>query len=292
MKKVTIKPKHKSKKGQTSQILAERRNGNDILVERRNGNDIVIVTLNRPEVGNIIDRNMHQVIEDIGHQLIYDDDVRAVILTGAGNDFCVGTNLQDVLNRAETRYNTAGRGLRSTRSPMRMVENILNIRAPVISAVRGRAHGIGATIALFGDVVIAADDAEFLDDHVVQGNVAGDGGACMWPLLIGPARAKWHLMTGDPISAGEAERIGLVNKVVPAAELMPTALAFAERLCALPPLAVKWSKMTVNKYLKFVLHEVGDLGIALEYHTARSEDHLSAVRAIVNKTPFPRFEGK
>ena len=282
MEKATVTPKDQFVRSQTSQIL----------VERRNGNDIVIVTLNRPDAGNVMDRNMHRELEDIGHQLIYDNDVRAVIITGAGKNFSVGTHLQDNLRRSETRYNNAGVGMQFTRSPMIMVENILNIRAPVISAVRGRVHGMAATIALFGDVVIAGDDAEFLDDHVVQGNVAGDGGACMWPLLIGPARAKWHLMTGDPISAQEAERIGLVNKVVPAAELMPTALAFAERLCALPPLAVKWSKMAVNKYIKFVLHEVGDLGIAWEFATLRSEDHLAAMRAIVNKTPFPRYEGK
>ena len=152
----------------------------------------------------------------------------------------MGTHLQDNLRRSETRYNTAGVGMQFTRSPMIMVENILNIRAPVISAVRGRVHGMAATIALFGDVVIAGDDAEFLDDHVVQGNVAGDGGACMWPLLIGPARVKWHLMTGDAISAGEAERIGLVNKVVPAAELMPTALAAeVRRVIALPEVTAR-----------------------------------------------------
>lgn len=282
MEESTMKPKDRFVRSETSQIL----------VERRNGGDIVVVTLNRPETGNTMDRNMHRELEDIGHQLVYDEQVRAVILTGAGKDFCAGTHLRDNLHRCEMRINHAGVGIPFTRSPMIMIENLLNIRAPVISAVRGRVHGMGATIALFGDIVIAADDAEFLDDHVVQGNVAGDGGACMWPLLIGPARAKWHLMTGDPLDASEAERLGLVNKVVPAADLMSTAFAFAERLCALPPLAVKWSKMAVNKYIKFVLHEVGDLGIAWEFATLRSEDHLAAMRAIVNKTPFPRYEGK
>lgn len=277
-----IKPTHHFEKGRSSQLL----------VERRNGNDIVIVTLNRPDTGNRIDRNMHRELEDIGHQLIYDKDVRAVILAGAGKDFCAGPDVEHILDRAETRYNTVGVGMELTRSAMRIAENILDIRAPVISAVQGHAHGIGATIALFADVIIAADDAAFSDDHVIQGQVAGDGGACMWPLLIGPTRARWHLLTGDPISAEKAEQIGLVNKVVPAAELMPAALALAERLCALPPLAVKWSKMAVNKYIKFVLHEVGDLGIAWEFLTMLSEDHLAAMRAVVNKTPRPRFEGK
>lgn len=277
-----VKPMHHFERGQKSQVL----------VERRNGNDIVIVTLNRPEAGNVIDRPMHREIEDITYQLIYDREVRAIIVTGAGKDFSLGPDLQPLLERAETGYNTAGVGKELTRSAMRMAENIVSIRAPVISAVNGRAYGLAATIALFADVIIAAENAEFRDDHVVQGDVAGDGGACMWPLLIGPARAKRYLMTGDPVSAREAERMGLINQVVPTAELMPTALAFAERLCALPPLAVQWSKMAVNKYIKFVLHEVGDLGIAWEFHTMRSEDHLAAMRAIVHKTPFPRFEGR
>ena len=263
-----------------------------IKVERRNGGDIVIVTLNGPEVGNRVDRNMHREIEDIGHELIYDRDVRAVILAGAGKDFCAGPDVEHILSRAETKYNNVGVNMEMMRSAMRIVENILDIRAPVISAVQGRAHGMGATLALFADIIIAADDATFSDDHVTQGQVAGDGGACMWPLLIGPARAKWHLLTGDPITAVKGEQMGLVNQVVPAAQLMPAALAVAERLCALPPLAVKWSKMAVNKYIKFVLHEVGDLGIGWEALTMHSEDHLKAMRAIVHKTPVPRFEGK
>lgn len=263
-----------------------------VKVERRNGNDIVIVTLNCPEKGNRVDRNMHRELEDIGHELIYDKEVRAVIFTGAGPDFCAGPDVEHILDRAETHYNNIGVALEMNRSAMRLVENILDIRAPVISAVQGLAHGIGATLALFADIVIAADNAVFSDDHVIQGQVAGDGGACMWPLLIGPSRAKWHMLTGDPITAAKGEQMGLVNQVVPAAQLMPSALAFAERLCGLPPLAVKWSKMAVNKYIKFVLHEVGDLGIAWEFLTFLSDDHLAAMRALVNKTPRPRFEGK
>lgn len=260
-----------------------------VLLERRK--DIAIVTLNRPDDGNMITRPMHREFEDVTYQLIYDREVRAVIITGAGRDFCAGPQPEHLLERAATGYNTAAVCKELTRSAMRLGENMLNIRAPIISAVNGRAHSLGATIALFGDVVIAADNAEFRDDHVVQGNVAGDGGACMWPLLIGPARAKQYLMTGDILTAEEAERIGLINRVVPAAKLMSEALAFAERLAAGPPLAIQWTKLAVNKYIKFVLHEVGDLGIAWEFHTIRSEDHLTAMRAIVNKTPPPRFKG-
>jgi enoyl-CoA hydratase len=121
--------------------------------------------------------------------------------------------------------------------------------------------------------------------------VAGDGGCAIWPLLVGPARAKQYLLTGDSVSAVEAERIGLVNRVLPAAELEREALAFATRLAAGAPLAVRYTKQAVNKLVKEALNTAFDTSTALEIVTFRSDDHREALAAIKEKRA-PVFRGR
>ena len=123
------------------------------------------------------------------------------------------------------------------------------------------------------------------------GRAAGDGGAAIWPLLLGPARAKQYLMTGDPLTANEAERIGLVNRVVPAADLDREAMAFAARLAAGAPLAVQFTKQAVNKLVKDALNIAFDTSLALELVTFRSQDHQEALAALREKRP-PNFKGR
>jgi len=117
----------------------------------------------------------------------------------------------------------------------------------MICALNGVAAGLGATIALFCDIIYASDQARIGDTHVRAGLVAGDGGAVIWPLLVGVSKAKELLMTGDIIDAHEAERIGLVNKVVPHDELMPAVMESAQRLAGGPALAIRGTKHTLNK---------------------------------------------
>ena len=121
---------------------------------------------------------------------------------------------------------------------------------PIVAALNGPAVGLGASIALLCDVIFMADTASIADPHVRVGIVAGDGGTAIWPLVLGPARAKEFLLTGDKVDAATAERIGLVNHVVPAAELMDAARAFADRLAAGAPLALRYTKLAVNKWIK------------------------------------------
>ena len=157
--------------------------------------------------------------------------------------------------------------------------------------MNGPAIGLGASIALLCDVIFMADTAHIADPHVRVGIVAGDGGAVIWPLVLGPARAKQYLLTGDPVSADEAERIGLVNRVVPAAELDAEALAFATRLAAGAPLAVRYTKLAVNKLVKDALATAFDTSTALELVTFLSRDHVEALAALREKRP-PEFEGR
>src|SRR2546428_8890981 len=118
------------------------------------------------------------------------------------------------------------------RGAKRLIQNMLEVEQPLISAVTGDAVGLGATLALFCDIIIAAENARLGDTHIKVGLVAGDGGAVIWPLLVGVAKAKELLFTGDLLEAREAERIGLVNRVVPAGETYDEGLALAQRLVA------------------------------------------------------------
>ena len=136
-----------------------------------------------------------------------------------------------------------------------------------------------------------AESAHIADPHVMVGIVAGDGGAAIWPLAVGPARAKQYLMTGDPVPAAEAERIGLVNAVVPDAELLETAIAFATRLAAGAPLAIQYTKLAVNKQIKDALNIAFDTSTALEIVTFQSEDHKEALSAIKERRK-PTFKGR
>jgi enoyl-CoA hydratase len=151
--------------------------------------------------------------------------------------------------------------------------------------------GLGASLALLCDVIFMADTATLADPHVRVGIVAGDGGAAIWPLVLGPARAKQFLLTGDPVSAEEALRMGLVNRVVPGDALEAEALAFAARLAAGAPLAVRYTKQAVNKLVKDALNTAFDTSTALEIVTFQSEDHREALAALREKRE-PVFKGR
>jgi len=136
-----------------------------------------------------------------------------------------------------------------------------------------------------------ADTATIADPHVRVGIVAGDGGTAIWPLVLGPARAKQFLLTGDPVTAAEALAMGLVNRVVAPAALEAEALAFAKRLADGAPLAVRYTKQAVNKLVKGALNTAFDTATALEIVTFQSEDHREALAALREKRK-PVFKGR
>jgi enoyl-CoA hydratase len=177
------------------------------------------------------------------------------------------------------------------RDAKQLIWDLLDVEVPIVAAVNGPAMGLGASIALLCDVIFMADTAVIGDPHVRVGIVAGDGGAAIWPLAVGPARAKQYLLTGDPLTAAEAERIGLVNRVVPAADLDREAMAFAARLAAGAPLAVRYTKLAVNKLVKDALNVAFDTSTALELVTFQSEDHVEALAALREKRK-PTFKGR
>jgi enoyl-CoA hydratase len=266
--------------------MAEYSQFTNFLVEK--ADKVATLTFNRPERLNAIDPATHTQFEDLMLEIDADDEVNAIVLTGAGRAFCAGGDVKAM--------NDQGGGFGGvTRNPTRggrnLVMNMLEVRQPIIAALNGDAVGLGATIALFCDVIIASETARIGDPHVRVGIVAGDGGAIIWPALIGPAKAKEYLMTGDLIPAPEAERIGLINKVVPRDEVMESAMAMARRLADGPGMAIQWTKYSVNKALRAQVNLSLDTSLALEALTFASEDHKEAARSFVEKRP-PRFTGR
>ncbi len=251
---------------------------------------VATVTFNRPEVLNALNREgldevHYRIFPDLGQ----DEAVRAIILTGAGRAFCAGADIK--VFAADLTKGAQQPGKVDVWGGLKLLENILDLDKPVIAAVNGPAIGLGVTIALFSDIIIAAETATFGDTHIKMAIVAGDGGTVIWPLLVGPAKAKELLMTGDIIDAKEAERIGLVNKVVPLEKLMPTAKELATRLAHGPTLAIGWTKRSINKKIKQDVNSLIDASLALERLSFSTEDHKEATNAFLEKRE-PQFKGR
>ena len=251
-----------------------------IRIERRE-NGVAIATLNRPEKRNAVDDTMHNELARLPREADADPDVKALVITGAGQAFCAGGDFAGGLRPSARMWMEA----------RRIVDGILDCQTPLITAVNGYAMGLGATLALLGDVVFAARRATFADTHVRMGVAAGDGGQVIWPLLMGVNRAKYYLMTGDRIPAEEAERLGLVNFVVDDEALMERALALADRLAAGPTLAISASKSAINQYIKVVSNVVLPLSLKLEEWTMTTQDFGEAVVAFAEKRE-PKFQGR
>lgn len=235
---------------------------------------------------NTVDGLLHEELVRLFAALKQEDGARAVVLTGEGRAFSAGGDFDwfptlDTLEALE----------HLRRDAKQMIWDLLDVPPPIVAAINGPAVGLGASLALLCDTIFIADTATIADPHVRVGVVAGDGGAAIWPLVLGPARAKQYLMTGDPVGAAEAERIGLVNRVVPAADLDGEAMAFAQRLAAGAPLAIQYTKQAVNKLVKDALNVAFDTSTALEIVTFQSEDHREALAAIREKRS-PEFEGR
>lgn len=249
---------------------------------------VAIITLNRPEMRNAINPPLHDELEEIFGDVGRDDDVNAIVLTGAGTVFCGGGDIgrmgaerqvADVLARP------------STRTGRRLVHAMLGVEQPIVAAVNGHAIGLGATLALFSDIIIASEKAKIGDPHVAIGLVAGDGGAVIWPLLCGLARAKEYLLTGDLVPAPEAERIGLINHAVPPDQVMPRAMEIARRLAGGATRAIRWTKLACNKHLFEGVNLVLDASLATETLTFLTEDHREAAKAFAEKRK-PEFKGR
>jgi len=245
--------------------------------------DVFRVALDEPERMNVVDGTMHAELARVFREA-YDADVRVVLLTGTGDAFSAGGDvgwMEEWVEDPEVFRET-------TREGEEIIESLVNLEVPVIARVNGDAVGLGATLALHCDIVIASEDARIGDPHVQVGLAAGDGGAVIWPLLTSFNRAKEYLMTGELIPAPEAEEMGLVNHAVPPADLDDTVEERIETLASLPQPAVRYSKMAANAWLDLGVEQVLRESLALEGLSARTPDHEEAVTAFLEgRDPNP-----
>jgi enoyl-CoA hydratase len=236
-----------------------------------------IVAIDHPDSQNRNCPPLHAELETIWRDISADDDVNVWILTGTGDLFSAGVDREYKKRRFLDHDKSLG--TTGTLEQNRMVvRDLLEVRQPIIAAVNGDAASLGASIALLCDIIVAGENVRFWDSHVTWGLVAGDGGAIVWPLHIGMAKAKEYLLTGNYLAAAEAERLGLINKVVPQGEVLDAALKFAKQLAELPPLGVQWTKLCLNKRIKEDVNLISEVGLALEGHTQRSRPHHELIQ--------------
>jgi enoyl-CoA hydratase/carnithine racemase len=264
--------------------MLDQTNYQTILITKENG--IAVLTLNRPERLNAVDPVMHSELTTICGDIDSDPDVRVAVLTGAGRGFCSGGDFGPGRDASAPRKS----GLSMMQEARYIVDNMLDLEKPIIAAVNGAAVGLGATIALFCDVVIAAKNARFGDTHVKMGITAGDGGAVIWPLLVGVNRAKELLMTGDLIDADKAYELGLVSRITEEGEALDEAMKLARRLADGPPYAIQSTKISVNKLIKALSNLVLPVSLAMEEVSMTKDDHREAVAAFQEKRD-PKFTG-
>ncbi|MBZ3908106.1 enoyl-CoA hydratase/isomerase family protein [Streptomyces scabiei] len=257
-------------------------------------NAVSWITLNRPEAMNALTPDQRERLIGLLSDASADPAVRAVVITATGRGFCAGADLRGGAGGGTTggEARVPGDVARMIRlGAQRLVGAVLDCEKPVIAAVNGTAAGLGAHLALACDLVLAAEEARFIEVFVRRGLVPDGGGAYLLPRLVGPQRAKELMFFGDALSAAEAERLGLVNRVVPAPELEKTAREWAERLAAGPTRALALTKHLVNTSLDT------DRATAFAAEAAAQEINMTTADAQEGVAGFverrtPRFEGR
>lgn len=217
------------------------------LIRHTTDNQVSWITLNRPETLNAIIPDQRERLIHLLSEASADPAVRAVVLTGTGKGFCAGADLRGGQAGGERIAGDVARVIRQ--GAQRLISSILDCEKPVIAAVNGTAAGLGAHLALACDLVLATEQARFIEVFVRRGLVPDGGGAYLLPRLIGPQRAKELMFFGNALTAPEAERLGLVNRVVPPEDLHKTAREWAERLATGPTRTLALTKHLINTSL-------------------------------------------
>lgn len=217
------------------------------LILHATDNGVSWITLNRPEAMNAVTWDQRERIIALLAEASADPAVRAVVLTATGRGFCAGADLRGTPATGDRVPGDVARTIRL--GAQRLIAAVLDCEKPVLAAVNGTAAGIGAHLAFACDLVLAARSAKFIEVFVRRGLVPDGGGAYLLPRLIGPQRAKELMFFGDSLPAAEAERLGLVNRIVPDEELAATARAWAQRLAEGPTRAIALTKQLVNASL-------------------------------------------
>lgn len=248
---------------------------------------ILTVRIAAPGAVNAVDGALHHELAHVFADLQADRESDLVVLTGKGRAFCAGGDFDwfEETIREPARFRDIGFEAK------RIVTSLLELEKPIICRLNGAAAGLGATIALLCDVIVANETALIGDPHVKVGLVAGDGGAVIWPALIGMARAKEFLLTGDLMTGAKAAEIGLVNHAVPAEQLDARVAEIAGRILGNPRHAVRWTKLVMNQPLKQLAVQSMDASIAYETLSNMTADRAEAVAAFRERRQ-PKLTGE
>ncbi len=261
--------------------------GEPVLVETRDG--IVRLTLNRPDQLNAFNEAQHRALRGGLERARDDENCRVVVLTGAGRGFCAGQDLSERDPKAEGGPSNLDDTLDRLYNPL--VRLIRDLPKPVIAAVNGVAAGAGANIALACDMVIAARSARFIQAFCKLGLVPDSGGTWTLPRLVGQARAKGLMLTGEAISAEDAERFGMIWKAVDADDFENEVNGLAEHFAAAPTFGLGLLKQAVNESMANSLDAQLDLERDLQARAGKSRDFAEGVSAFLEKRA-PKFTGR
>lgn len=257
---------------------------NSIVLEIKNG--VATITLNRPEVFNSFNREMALLLQDTLDVCEKNDEVRAIVLTGNGKAFCAGQDLKEVTSAElnpgfkkilEEHYNP-------------IITRIRSIKKPIIGAINGVAAGAGANIALACDIVVAHEKVSFIQAFSLIGLVPDSGGTFFLPRLIGFQKALALAMLGDKVSAEEAEKIGMIYKILPLESFESDVNDLAIKLANMPTKALGMIKELFNKSMTNDLEAQLALESKLQIEAAQTEDYAEGVTAFVEKRK-PEFKG-
>jgi 2-(1,2-epoxy-1,2-dihydrophenyl)acetyl-CoA isomerase len=247
---------------------------------------VLTLTLNRPDALNSFNVEMKEALLAALKDATRDKSVRVVVVTGAGRAFSAG---QDLKERQAPGVADLGTELRARYNPI--VLAMRRLEKPVIGAINGVAAGAGISIALACDIRIAAENATFIEVFGRVGLAPDTGSTWFLPSLVGYAKAAEMMFTTDPVDAATAERIGLVNRVVPADKLLVETSSFATKLAQAAPLALGLAKRALNRAMESALENQLEYEAQLQSIAGRSKDHVEGVAAFVEKRP-PRFTGE
>ncbi len=229
---------------------------------------------------NAATESMHRDLALVWREIDLDDAVRSVLVRGAGEHFSSGGDFAMIERMIEDEATL----MRVLKEASDLVYNLINCSKPVVSAIRGTAVGAGLAIALLADVSVAARDARILDGHTRLGVAAGDHAVIIWPLLCGLAKARYYLLTNEPLSGQEAERIGLVALAVDDGEVYSKALSVAVRIAAGSASAMRFTKHSLNNWLRLAGPSF-DASLALEFLGFRLGDVREGLAAVRRRRP-------
>ena len=250
--------------------------------ERRE-HGVLLITIDRPEKLNATAERLHSELAGVWREVARDPDAQAVVVTGAGRAFSAGGDLE-MVERMSGDYR---RVAAMAGEAAELVLGMIDCDVPIISAINGTAVGAGLAVALMADISVIGEGVRLTDGHIRLGVGAGDHAVLLWPLLCGMAKAKYYLLTADFIDGPEAERIGLVSRCVPDAGVLDEALEIAERIAAGPRQAARWTKRTLNHWLRAAIPAF-DASVAYEMLSFMGEDVREGASALRQRRE-PRF---